>query len=89
MPDTVQIEWIKALPNILLALAAVIGAFSGLVIGIRTSRKVDKVDAKADAANIAIEVVRSDVNDKMQQLITTTHDEAYAKGVKSETDKTG
>jgi hypothetical protein len=68
----------ETLKTLMQNLPAIIAAVTGLVAAIYAA----KANAASKANTGAIEVVRQDVNDKMQQLITTTGAAEHAKGLK-------
>ncbi len=79
MSDT-ETTFIQTLPQIITSLAALVGAVGGVWIGILGYRK-SKDNAKA------ITEVHADINGKMAELLKTTSEAEFAKGVKSETDR--
>ena len=89
MENSPLTTFVSKLPEIIMAVSVILTAYWSYKAKEQSKDNSKQIVAQGDKQAKAIEVVRTDVNDKMQQLITTTHDEAYAKGVKSETDKTG
>ncbi len=76
-----ETTFLQVLPQTITALAALVGAVGGVWLGFLSYRK-SKDNAKA------IEIVRTDVNDKMQQLIKTTGEAEHAKGLKQGQEET-
>lgn len=70
MSDEVQKELIRNLPAIITAIGVIVGAWFSY-----RAQKQGKQNADA------IEIVRTDVNDKMQQFITVSGEAEHAKGV--------
>jgi hypothetical protein len=77
MDDHPLTIFISKLPEIIMAISVILAAYWSY-----------KAKEQGKANSTAIEVVRTDVNDKMQQLIKTTGEAEHAKGLKQGQEET-
>jgi hypothetical protein len=87
MNNEVLVKLIDQLPQILTAAGVVVTAFGTIILGWLNYRRtgtaisVSEKAVEQGAANAkSIEVVRNDVNDKMQQFIEVTKASSHAEG---------
>jgi hypothetical protein len=79
----VWLHLIDQLPAIIAASAGIVAA----ILSYRANRNAKAATVQSAANSDAIEVVRTDVNDKMQQLVNTTAKASHAEGMKEEADQ--
>jgi len=79
--NAVWVKLIDGLPQILTAIGVIIAAYLSFKSNQQSKANSAKIEVTTEKISSEIEVVRSDVNDKMQQFLTVTGEAEHAKGV--------